>query len=157
MADAGAFREDLFFRLKVLDVVLPPLRHRREDIPALVDHFVSRYAPRPMRVAPETLDRLVRYRYPGNVRELEHILQRSLTLARGSLLQPGDLPAELRQMEGIEPGLLQERLDALEREMLQTALDDADGVQTRAAERLGISERVLRYKLGKHGLRRREP
>ena len=157
MVDAGVFREDLFFRLKVLDIVLPPLRHRREDIPALVDHFVSRYAPRPMRVAPETLDLLVRYRYPGNVRELEHILQRSLTLARGSLLQPGDLPAELRQMEGIEPGLLQERLDALEREMLQTALDDADGVQTRAAERLGISERVLRYKLGKHGLRRREP
>ena len=156
MVEAGRFRDDLFFRLKVLDIVLPPLRRRREDIPALVDHFLARYAPRPMELAPETLDLLVRYHYPGNVRELQHILQRSLTLARGQVLQPADLPEEVRRGEPLDQGALQERLDALEREMLQAALEEAEGIQTRAAERLGISERVLRYKMGKYGIRRRE-
>jgi two-component system, NtrC family, response regulator AtoC len=156
MVEAGSFRDDLFFRLKVLDIVLPPLRRRREDIPALVEHFLTRYAPRPMGLAPETLDLLVRYHYPGNVRELQHILQRSLTLARGQRLHPADLPEEVRHGEALDQGVLQERLDALEREMLQAALEEAEGVQTRAADRLGISERVLRYKMGKYGIRRRE-
>jgi two-component system response regulator AtoC len=156
LVEAGAFREDLFFRLNVLEVELPPLRQRREDIPALVAHFVARYARGPVRLAPETLDRLVKYAYPGNVRELEHVIQRSLTLARGPLLRPLDLPPELRQVDTAGPGPLQERLDAVEREMLSAALERAGGVQTRAAEELGISERVLRYKMAKHGLRRGE-
>jgi two-component system, NtrC family, response regulator AtoC len=156
MAEAGSFRDDLFFRLKVLDIVLPPLRRRREDIPTLVEHFLARYAPRPMGLAPETLDILVRYHYPGNVRELQHILQRSLTLARSQRLLPADLPEELRHREPLDQGALQERLDALAREMRQAALEEAEGVQTRAADRLGISERVLRYKMGKFGIRRGE-
>jgi two-component system response regulator AtoC len=156
MVEAGTFREDLFFRLNVLEVELPPLRHRREDIPALVDHFVARYARGTVRLAPETLDRLVKYAYPGNVRELEHIIQRSLTLVRGPVVRALDLPAELRQVDAAEPGPLQERLDAVEREMLRAALERAGGVQTKAAEELGISERVLRYKMAKHGLRREE-
>ncbi|NEX19958.1 sigma-54-dependent Fis family transcriptional regulator [Thiorhodococcus mannitoliphagus] len=154
MAETGAFREDLFFRLNVLDVELPPLRRRREDIPELVAHFLKRYARRPTRVGLETMDLLVRHDYPGNVRELEHIIQRSLTLARGTVLQPKDLPEEVRQGPQVHQGALQERLDAMEREMLSAALAQVDWVQTQAAERLGISERVLRYKMGKHGLQR---
>lgn len=156
MAKSGAFREDLYFRLNVLDITVPPLRQRRADIPALIDHFVTRYARRSIQFAPETLDLLVRYQYPGNVRELKHIIQRSLTLARGSRLQPADLPDEVRQAEGTEPGPLQERLDSLERDLLIAALNQTDWVQTRAADVLGISERVLRYKMGKFGLRRPE-
>ncbi len=153
MVEAGGFREDLYFRLNVFEIEVPPLRRRREDIPALVDLFVERYARRPAQLAPETLDLLIKYAWPGNVRELEHVIQRSLTLARSNLLRPTDLPAELRRVE-TESGPLQEQLDAVERGLLSTALDHADWVQTRAAETLGISERVLRYKMGKHGLKR---
>lgn len=156
LCETGQFREDLYFRLRVLDVALPPLRQRREDIPALIEHFMTRDARRPTRLAPETLDRLIRYAYPGNVRELEHIIQRSLTLARGSILLPADLPEEVRTDPSAAQGRLQERLDALERDMLLAALEQTDWIQTHAAERLGISERVLRYKLGKYGIRRPE-
>ena len=153
MVEAGAFREDLYFRLNVFEIEVPPLRRRREDIPALVDLFVERYARRPAQLAPETLDLLIKYPWPGNVRELEHLIQRSLTLARSNILRPVDLPAELRRVEA-DSGPLQEQLDAVERGLLSTALAQADGVQTRAAEALGISERVLRYKIAKHGLKR---
>jgi len=154
MVDAGDFREDLYFRLNVLDIELPPLRRRREDIPDLVAHFLARYARSTVQLAPETMDLLVKYDYPGNVRELEHILQRSITLARGSLLRPTDLPAAVRRGDSRDRGPLHERLDDLEREMLLAALEQCDWVQTHAAEQLGISERVLRYKMGKYGLRR---
>jgi two-component system response regulator AtoC len=154
MVNDGGFREDLYYRLNVLEIELPPLRRRREDIPALVAHFVGRYARGPVSVAPETMDILVKYAYPGNVRELEHSIQRSLTLARGSRLRPVDLPPRMRLPGAADTGALQERLEALERDMLAEALENADWVQTRAAERLGISERVLRYKMGKYGLHR---
>ena len=159
MVEAGAFREDLFFRLNVFEIEIPPLRQRREDIPALVNLFVERYAPRPVRLAAETLDLLIKYSWPGNVRELEHLVQRSVTLARSSVLRPLDLPPEVRRLDagdGLESGPLQERLDAVEKELLRSALEQADGVQTRAAEALGISERVLRYKMARHGLKRND-
>ncbi|MCG6941594.1 MAG: sigma-54 dependent transcriptional regulator [Thiohalocapsa sp.] len=156
LVDAGDFREDLYFRLNVLEIELPPLRHRREDIPALAGHFIARDARTPMQLPAETLDLLVKYAWPGNVRELEHVIQRGVTLARGSVLRAADLPPELRRAENTGAGQLQERLDAVERELLATALDRADWVQTHAAGALGISERVLRYKMVKHGLRRRE-
>jgi two-component system, NtrC family, response regulator AtoC len=130
------------------------LRRRREDIPALLDHFLTRHARRPLRFSPEALDRLIKHPWPGNVRELEHLVQRLVTLARGPLLQEFDLPPELRDSGQDLPGPLQERLEGLEREMLQQALAQAEGVQTRAAESLGISERVLRYKMMKYGLRK---
>ena len=156
LSATGDFREDLYFRLKVLDIRLPPLRQRREDIPALIEYFVARDATRPIRLTPETLDLLMRYDYPGNVRELEHIIQRSLTLARSPVLQPRDLPEEVVRNQGADSGQLRERLDAMERDLLTEALDRSDWVQTQAAERLGISERVLRYKMGKYGIRRSE-
>jgi DNA-binding NtrC family response regulator len=151
---AGRFREDLYFRLNVLEITLPPLRQRREDIPALIEQIIARHPGPKARLAPETLDRLIKYDYPGNVRELQHLLQRLLTLARGPLLRPSDLPAEVRTAS-TGAGSLQERLEAFERDLLGTALEQADWVQTRAAEALGISERVLRYKMGKFGLKRR--
>lgn len=154
MVEAGEFREDLYFRLKVLDIEMPPLRRRREDIPDLVDFFLGRYAQDRVSLAPETLDLLVKYHYPGNVRELEHILQRGLTLTRGNLLRPADLPDEVRRNDTLDRGPLQERLDNLEREMLLGALEKSAWVQTHAAEQLGINERVLRYKMGKYGIRR---
>jgi len=154
LSAVGEFREDLYFRLKVLDIRLPPLRQRRDDIPALIEHFIARDAPRPMRLAPETLAVLMRYDYPGNVRELEHIIQRSLTLARSAILHPRDLPEEVVRNQGADAGQLRERLEALERALLVEALEHSDWVQTQAAERLGISERVLRYKMGKYGIRR---
>ncbi len=152
MVETGGFREDLFFRLNVFEIEVPPLRQRREDIPALVKLFVERYARRPVQLAPETLDVLIKYAWPGNVRELEHLIQRSLTLVRGSVLRPLDLPPEVRRTE-TGSGPLQERLDTVERELLRSALEQTEGVQTRAAEILGISERVLRYKMTKHGLK----
>jgi DNA-binding NtrC family response regulator len=156
MVDEGRFREDLFFRLNVLEIDVPPLRRRREDIPALIAHVIERDAERPVTVSAEALDLLVKYAYPGNVRELEHLIQRSLTLSRGGVIRASDLPAEVRRVETADHGMLQERIEAVEREMLLSALERTDWVQTRAAEVLGISERVLRYKMGKYGIRRRE-
>lgn len=148
----GRFREDLYYRLNVFDIPLPPLRERKEDIPDLVDFFLRRYADRPVRFDPEALMTLSRYAFPGNVRELEHIVQRAVTLVRGNRIRERDLPPEIRFHQAAHQGTLAERLDAVEREMIQTALEKHDGVQTRAAESLGISERVLRYKMKKHGV-----
>lgn len=152
--EAGQFREDLYFRLNVLELELPPLRHRREDIPALIEHFITRHSGRPVHLAPEIVDRLIKYDYPGNIRELEHLLQRMLTLARGPTLRPLDLPPEVREPRAPQAGPLQDRLDAMERELLRGALERADWVQTQAAKALGISERVLRYKMSKLRLQR---
>ena len=153
LAAEGRFREDLYYRLKVLDIEIPPLRRRREDIRPLAEAFLQRGALRPMTLSPEALDVLVKYGYPGNVRELEHVIQRTATLARGRLIRAADLPGEIRFHQAASAGTLAERLASVEREMILAALEKADGVQTRAAEALGISERVLRYKLGKHGIK----
>jgi two-component system response regulator AtoC len=151
----GTFREDLFYRLNVLELELPPLRRRRQDIPALVDYFLNRYRTRPVGVDPDAMAMLVQYSFPGNVRELEHLIQRLVTLSRGSLIQHRDLPAEVRFYQPGEGGKLAERLKAVEREMLISALEQNDWVQTRAAESLDISERVLRYKMKRLGIRKR--
>ena len=93
---------------------------------------------------------LIKYPYPGNVRELEHAIQRTITLTRGSVVRASDLPEEIRRHEATTSGTLIERLNALEREMILSALEKKSWVQTQAAELLGISERVLRYKMKKH-------
>ncbi|MBC8317043.1 MAG: sigma-54-dependent Fis family transcriptional regulator [Desulfobulbaceae bacterium] len=153
----GGFREDLYFRLNVLEINVPPLRKRKEDIPQLVDFFLEKYGLNDIHFAPEAMDFLVRYDYPGNVRELEHLVQRTVTLSRGNIIRPQDLPPEIREARsGIPSGDLTERLAGVEREMLLTALRDNDWVQTKAAESLGISERVLRYKMEKAGIRKGE-
>jgi transcriptional regulator with GAF, ATPase, and Fis domain len=150
MTEGGQFREDLYYRIKVLEIEIPPLRERREDIPVLTDFFLKRYAGSALRFSPEAMDALIKYPFPGNVRELEHAIQRTITLTRGSVARPSDLPEEIRRHEATTQGTLIERLNAIEREMILSALEKKNWVQTHAAELLGISERVLRYKMKKH-------
>jgi len=154
MIDMGQFREDLYYRIKVFEIEIPPLRRRREDIPPLVNFFLDRYAPAGLRFTPEALDSLIKYPFPGNVRELEHIVQRTATLVRGGIVRPVDLPQEIRHHSTVAQGTLAENLEAVEREMIVSALEKTDWVQTKAAELLGISERVLRYKMKKGGIRK---
>ncbi len=153
MVDAGTFREDLYYRIKVLEIEIPPLRNRREDIPELVEYFLSRYGGEHKTFDAEAMGILIRYAFPGNVRELEHIVQRTVTLCRTRVIRASDLPPEVRFYQGDGDGSLNERLEMVEREMLIDALEKSGWVQTRAARLLGISERVLRYKMKKHGLK----
>jgi two-component system NtrC family response regulator len=157
----GKFREDLYYRLNVVSVVIPPLRDRKEDIPALMEHFIKKYAEENKKaisgVAAEARDLLMRYAYPGNVRELENIIERAVVLAKRGTITTADLPLHLQGAGNDAPvpavllkGQLNETLDTVERGLILDALKGSNGVQTRAAERLGISERVLRYKLKKY-------
>jgi DNA-binding NtrC family response regulator len=176
---ARRFREDLFYRLAVVAVEIPPLRRRRADIPLLAEHFLAKHAAAagtPRQLSREAMDLLIAYDYPGNVRQLENIIQRSLVLARGELITSADLPAMVTGMTGMtggngghgingihgltgrpghpgEDAPLPVRVEALERDAIEKALAREAGHQTRAASRLGISERALRYKMGKLGLR----
>jgi two-component system response regulator PilR (NtrC family) len=165
----GLLREDLFYRLNVIPIHLPPLRDRREDIPLLVAYFIkklSREVGRTVRgVAPETLAVLENYHWPGNVRELENVIERAIVLGSSELLDPDALPNSLRQprdrddvplelpAEGID---LEATLDRIEHRYMQLALERVGGVQTRAAELLRVSFRQFRYKLQKHTPRPRE-
>jgi two-component system response regulator AtoC len=149
----GLFREDLYYRINVLELEIPPLRQRREDIPELIKLFLDRYATQPIRFSLEAMDALVKYPYPGNVRELEHIVQRAITFARGQLIDLSELPEEIRHHQAANQGTLPENLEAMEKEMLLDALEKSNWVQTRAASFLGISERVLRYKMKKYDLK----
>jgi two-component system NtrC family response regulator len=159
MVKTSDFREDLYYRLNVVSIEIPPLRQRREDIPTLVDRFLRRFGAEAGSkvdgVSREAMDRLVKHDYPGNVRELENLVHRAVVLARGPQITTADLPLHLRGLppEGnADRGTLVERLAAIERSLLTQALEEAGGVQTRAARTLGISERHLRYRLRKHGL-----
>ncbi len=153
MIAEGSFREDLFFRLNVLELVIPPLRERRNDIVELVDFFLDKYAVNDISFDNDAMSQLVKYQFPGNVRELEHLIQRLVTLVRGNRITVSDLPAEIRKNRS-KGGLLSKRLAEVERGMLITALDEHHWVQTKAAEALGISERVLRYKMNKAGIKK---
>lgn len=148
MVTEGLFREDLYFRLNVLELMVPPLRERREDIMPLVHHFFNKYNFTGISFHSHAAAQLVKYDFPGNIRELEHLIQRLGTLVRGEVIRLKDLPPMIRERQTYS-GKLNERLAALERQMLLTALEEHDWVQTRAAEALGISERVLRYKIDK--------
>ena len=158
LARAGQFRDDLYYRINVVTIALPPLRERREDIPRLIDHFLAGFAAKNGKaiqgLTREARDALLRYDYPGNVRELENLIERAVVLTRDDVIGLADLPLSLREPE---PAVAEERglpatVEGLERRMIRDALARAGGVQTAAAERLGISERVLRYKLRKYGL-----
>jgi two-component system NtrC family response regulator len=158
----GAFREDLYYRLNVVSVVIPPLRERKEDVPALLDFFIKKYNAENKKnitgISAETRDLLMRYGYPGNVRELENIIERAVVLSKKGIITTADLPIHVRTSASEEElsaetlGSLNETLETIERSILLEALKASGGVQTRAAEKLGISERVLRYKLKKYKL-----
>ena len=157
------FRQDLYFRLNVVSLFLPPLRERREDIPLLIDHFIKKFGGQNnkegLELSKEARELLLRYPYPGNVRELENLIERTVVLSRPPLITSRDLPFHLKEgsLEPFPPGLespltLNQQLEDLEKHLIQEALKEGGGVQTRAAEKLAVSERVLRYKLQKYGL-----
>ncbi len=163
MVEAGDFREDLYFRLAVVRVDMPPLREREEDIPLLVDHFLEQLSPSLARsiegAAPETYEALRDYRWPGNVRELRNVIERSLILGRGSVLEPSDLPRLRHPGEGgEEEGALKElarqeaSLDEVEREYISRVLERTGGNQSEAARVLGIHRSTLRRKIDEYGL-----
>jgi two-component system NtrC family response regulator len=155
MVRSGEFREDLFFRLNVVAITLPPLRERREDVPLLVDHFLRRFADegKPRGISREAMDLLLKHDYPGNVRELENLVHRAVVLARGDTITKGDLPLHLGGLKPEtrgETGGFADRVMAFEKTLIDEALEKAGGVQTRAAAALGMSERHLRYRLKKY-------
>jgi two-component system NtrC family response regulator len=157
----GIFREDLFYRLNVVRIELPPLRDRMEDLPALVAHFINKYATdmgrQAPKVTPEAMRSMYEHAWPGNVRELENALERAVILS-GEKIKPSDLPLEMkgeREEAGatLPSGMtISEAVDDLEIRMIKRALAESNGVQAHAAELLGITKSNLSYKMKKHGL-----
>jgi two-component system response regulator PilR (NtrC family) len=167
---AGRFREDLFYRLNVIQIRLPPLRERREDVPLFIAHFLARFAaenhrsPR-LRLSPEAERLLLAHDWPGNVRELANVIERAVALSDGEEVQVAALPPNLRGRDergggpagGAAPlpeaGLdLQAHLDAVERALLEQALARTGGVKTEAARLLALTFRSFRYRLAKYGI-----
>jgi transcriptional regulator with PAS, ATPase and Fis domain len=158
----GAFREDLYYRLNVVLMSLPPLRERKEDIPILIEYFLKRFTEDNGKeiagLSSEAQDVLLKYDYPGNVRELENIMERAVVIARDAVISLEDLPFR-ESIEDIpagrkaEEGLLRGSIEELERNLIVEAMGRAGDHQSHAAELLGISERMLRYKLKKYGLK----
>ncbi|MDM4772464.1 sigma-54 dependent transcriptional regulator [Solimonas sp. SE-A11] len=155
----GAFRQDLFYRLNVIEVRTPPLRERAQDIPLLADHILARLAREIALPGCPTLDAEARkalqaYGFPGNVRELENILERAITLCDGEQITAADL--QLRHMPGAEAGpaggALEDQMEDIERKAIQEALEKARFNKTKAAELLGMSFRSLRYRIKKLGI-----
>lgn len=168
-AEAGLFRQDLYYRLNVLPISLPPLRSRRRDIPLLAAAFVERFARRLGReiegVGDDALDILSAYSWPGNVRELESVIERAVILGRGKVVQPADLPPEIRMevtglpmgMEIPEEGL---KMDEVESSLIRAALEKTGGNQTQAAKLVGLTRKTFLYRMKKYGIttaRRRRP
>ncbi|MFN3581735.1 MAG: sigma-54-dependent transcriptional regulator [Pseudomonas sp.] len=159
---AGRFRQDLFYRINVIELRVPPLRERREDIPLLTRHILARLAKRNQmpipEVCPRTLEQLGNYRFPGNVRELENILERAFTLSDGGMIKSADIHiASCPSNQDNEPTLtridsLEDYLDNIERNAITQALEETRWNKTAAAKRLGLTFRSLRYRLKKLGL-----
>jgi len=166
----GRFREDLFYRINVIPIALPPLRERREDIPLLAEHFLARYAEQMQKsiaaISGPALELLARYDWPGNIRELENVIERAVALEATPSILPESLPAGVRAGTGRyappasaseqlpEGGLdLEARVKEIERGYIAQALERSDGVQVKAAELLGMSFRSFRYYVKKYNLR----
>jgi two-component system, NtrC family, response regulator AtoC len=170
---AGNFREDLFYRLNVVPIQIPPLRERREDIPLLADHFIAKFNERLKKqivaISPEAVEQLVAYNWPGNIRELENLMERTILFCEGPEIRVSDLPPEIVGAaapalgtagdEGARPaaGSLKEAVRAeterVERELIQRALDATRGNVTQAARKLKISRKSLQTKMKELGLR----
>jgi two-component system response regulator AtoC len=159
----GAFREDLYYRLNVIPITLPPLRERGSDIPLLVNHFISAAAHKfgkPINgISDDALELLMSYRWPGNVRELENIIERAIILEDGDTISPGSLPfteKEFRQLPSVTTHStelsIKKAHEAVERELIARALETTGGNRTKAAELLEISHRALLYKIKDYGL-----
>ena len=156
---AGEFRKDLYYRLRVVEIRLPALRQRREDIRYLVAHFLRKFSKRRMQGVPAITDAALRmlesYDWPGNVRQLENTIERAVVLCTGNvigtqLLDVGE--GNSSEEEQPETLRLDAALDRIEKETILRALEETHGVKARAARVLGVSERTLWYKLRKHGI-----
>jgi len=169
----GKFREDLFYRINVIPIALPPLRERREDIPLLADHFLAKFQAQMGKsidgLSPDAVRCLEAFGWPGNVRQLENVIERAVALERGAVIQLDSLPADIRlpaagsgaidagghaiqlPAQGLD---LPRHLENREREFVQQALKQTDGRHDKAAKLLGITPRQLRHLLDKYGLRR---
>ncbi|MEE9121214.1 MAG: sigma-54 dependent transcriptional regulator [Syntrophobacteria bacterium] len=157
----GRFREDLYYRLNVVTLEVPPLRERREDISLLTDFFLKQYAEKNRRLikgfTPRAMDLLMRHGWPGNVRELENVVERAVIMARGDVISQTELPDTLRELEAetekatvdLTPG---RSLKEMEREMILRTLEETGGNRTRSAKILGISRRTLQLKLKDYGI-----
>ena len=157
----GRFREDLYYRLNVVPIVLPPLRERKEDISPLTDHFLALYGEKNRKslkgLSGKALDLLVRYDWPGNIRELENCIERAVIMAREEVIVPADFPPQIQMLsreEGtngfnIPSGI---SLEEMERALIVKTLAETDGNRTRASEILGINRRTLQNKLKQYGL-----
>jgi transcriptional regulator with GAF, ATPase, and Fis domain len=162
MVREGRFRDDLYYRLNVFQLVMPPLRERLEDLPVLADFFLKRYGERNRRgvlsLAPETLQAFRHYSWPGNIRELENVIERGVIVCQGDVLTLGDLPPALQSRLGwpaaggeTEPGLPE-----LEQQLIIRTLERVAGQRVQAAEILGISLDELNLKIRSYGLEARE-
>ncbi len=151
--DAGRFRQDLFYRLNVFTIQIPPLRERRDDIPLLAEHFLRKYTTknkkRITRIHPVVLQRLMDYDWPGNVRELEHVIEKAVIMTRAKEITEVDLPKPRLKPDSGAPKTLAQSLRDCERDVIIEALRAENGVQARAARALGISRSNLNYRLNK--------
>jgi len=159
----GLFREDLFYRLSVINITMPPLREHPEDIPLLIKHFLKNYTRIINKdiktLSLEALKLMQNYSWPGNVRQLENAIESSVAMCEGNMIKVQDLPLELSDLPSetdLDPseyqGSLPQAVAALERQMIQRALENNEGIIARASKALGISERVLSYKIKKYGI-----
>jgi DNA-binding NtrC family response regulator len=159
--EQGAFREDLYYRLNVVPINIPPLRNRKEDILLLVEHFLAKYRDetggRIQSVTPAAMERVLSYHWPGNVRELENIIQRAMVLAPGPALQPADIQLDSERQAAptgdklpfVPDGMT---LDQYEQELIREALRRAGGNKSQAARLLGLTRNALRYRLTQMGI-----
>jgi two-component system NtrC family response regulator len=167
MVEDGTFRDDLYYRLAVVPLTVPPLRERKEDIPELIESLFQRakerHGLRDVRLSPAVHQTLISYRWPGNVRQLENVLERLLVLSSTDFITVDELPEELSQPPVhsalVWPNLPDEgiSLDAIERDLISRALEKFGGNQTQAARYLDISRRTLIYRMDKHGLSTSDP
>ncbi len=152
----GTFREDLYYRLRVVPVTIPPLRERAEDILLLAQHFVTRYQERfdrgTFHTSSEAADALVRYRWPGNVRELQHAIERAILLSENEVIEPADLPPEITSPPPTETNTSSMTLDDVEQQHILMRLEQCDGNRSEAARQLGISRNTLARKLKSYGM-----
>lgn len=160
----GSFREDLYYRLNVISIHVPPLRERKEDIPLLVDHFIEKYnvesGKKVEGISEEALEILMEHDWPGNVRELENVIERAVIINRGGLILPGDLPPHLMKryplLVGASPSGAQMTLQEVERAHIKRTLEENDWNIQRSARMLGIDRSTLYAKIKRYGLRPEE-